>query len=180
MIGSSFDLPRCHVMQPNYILYWEELVPVPYLPCSCSAFLPPVYLRFVISSCQCILACLLLPLVEFYWVELLLARVRAVQQVCNMPLDWALGAFILRSTTYSDVCNRDWIATIIGDESPTLLSLIALLIILMFTAWSISRWWKPQLKTIYDLEKGRYIVTRVGRHWIHFSRVLLVLEAASW
>lgn len=81
-----------------------------------------------------------------------------------MPLDWALGAFILQSTANLAMEHHpDWIATVIGDESPTLLSLIAIFIILMFTAWSISKWRKPQLKTIYDLEKGRYIVTRVNR-----------------
>lgn len=81
----------------------------------------------------------------------------------NIPLDWALGAFILQSTAVLDELHPSWISTIISDDSPTLLSLIALSIMLMVIAWSISKWRKPQLKTIYDLEKGRYIISRVNR-----------------
>ncbi|KAF3431464.1 hypothetical protein FNV43_RR26195 [Rhamnella rubrinervis] len=90
-------------------------------------------------------------------------RISVANQVESIPLDWALGAFILQSTSDLALEQPDWFS-IISDESPTLLSLIAIFIILMFTAWSISKWRKPQLKTIYDLEKGRYIVTRVNRY----------------
>ncbi|KAK6242740.1 hypothetical protein SCA6_008129 [Theobroma cacao] len=90
-------------------------------------------------------------------------RITFANQVENIPLDWALGAFILQSTTNSDVQQPDWITTIISKDSPTLLSIIAISAILIFIAWSISKWRKPQLKTVYDLEKGRYIVTRIGR-----------------
>ncbi|XP_054810155.1 probable apyrase 6 [Prosopis cineraria] len=88
-------------------------------------------------------------------------RIKVANQVGSIPLDWALGAFILQSTADSDAQNHNWIANV-SNGSPTLLLLIAIFVIL-FTAWSISKWRKPQLKTIYDLEKGRYIVTRVGR-----------------
>lgn len=81
----------------------------------------------------------------------------------NIPLDWALGAFILQNTAKLDLEHAHWIANIISDDSPTLLSIIAIFLVLMFVAWSVSKWRKPQLKTIYDLEKGRYIVTRVNR-----------------
>ncbi|CAL5188751.1 unnamed protein product [Lathyrus oleraceus] len=90
-------------------------------------------------------------------------RIKVANQVRNIPLDWALGAFILQTTADSDPHNHNWIASIFSNESPTLLTLVGIFIILLFTAWSISRWRKPQLKTIYDLEKGRYITTRVGR-----------------
>lgn len=93
-----------------------------------------------------------------------LTRITVANQVGSIPLDWALGAFILQSTADLATEQPDWITTVIGDDSPTLLSLIAIFIILLFTAWSISKWRKPQLKTIYDLEKGRYIVTRVNRY----------------
>ncbi|KAK7368048.1 hypothetical protein VNO80_10070 [Phaseolus coccineus] len=88
-------------------------------------------------------------------------RVKVANQVGSIPLDWALGAFILQ-TADADIQNHNWIATIFSDESPTLLSIIGFFLVLL-TAWSISRWRKPQLKTIYDLEKGRYIITRIGR-----------------
>ncbi|BAT99240.1 hypothetical protein LR48_Vigan06g106500 [Vigna angularis] len=89
-------------------------------------------------------------------------RVKVANQVGSIPLDWALGAFILQTTADADIQNHNWIATIFSDESPTLLSIIGFLLVLL-TAWSISRWRKTQLKTIYDLEKGRYIITRIGR-----------------
>lgn len=90
-------------------------------------------------------------------------RIGYANQVGDIPLDWALGAFILQSTTNLEAEHSDWITTVVSDESPTLLSLVVILIILMFTVWSISKCKKPQLKTIYDLEKGRYIVTRINR-----------------
>ncbi|RDX92835.1 putative apyrase 6 [Mucuna pruriens] len=87
-------------------------------------------------------------------------RIKVANQVGIIPLDWALGAFILQTTADGDILqNHNWIATIFSDEPPTLLSIIGIFIMLL-TAWSISRWRKPQLKTIYDLEKGRYITTR--------------------
>ncbi|GMJ04697.1 apyrase 6 [Hibiscus trionum] len=86
-------------------------------------------------------------------------RISFANQVNDIPLDWALGAFILQSTSNSDVEHTEWITNIINSDS-TLLPVIAFSVILMFTAWSILKWRKPQLKTVYDLEKGRYIVTQ--------------------
>ncbi|WVZ12418.1 hypothetical protein V8G54_016948 [Vigna mungo] len=64
--------------------------------------------------------------------------VKVANQVGSIPLDWALGAFILQTTADADIQNRNWIATIFSDESPTLLSIIGFLLVLL-TAWSISR-----------------------------------------
>ncbi|KAK8508138.1 hypothetical protein V6N13_055590 [Hibiscus sabdariffa] len=86
-------------------------------------------------------------------------RISFANQVNDIPLDWALGAFIMQSTAHSDVQHTDWITNIINSDS-TLFSIIAFSVVLMFAAWSISKWRKPRLKTIYDLEKGRYIVTQ--------------------
>ncbi|XP_059655847.1 probable apyrase 6 [Cornus florida] len=90
-------------------------------------------------------------------------RIGFVNQVGDIPLDWALGAFILQSTSDLDIEHPNWIPNIIRNDSSTLLVLFGILIILTFTAWTVSKWRKPQLKTIYDLEKGKYIVTRIGR-----------------
>ncbi|XP_059648839.1 probable apyrase 6 [Cornus florida] len=76
-----------------------------------------------------------------------------VNQVADIPLDWALGAFILQSTADLDVELPNWISYIVRDDSPSLLALCVILIALMFTAWSVSKWRKPQFKTIYDLDK---------------------------
>lgn len=85
-------------------------------------------------------------------------------QVRNIPLDWALGAFILNSSTNSNMMHHHtWIASLIGDDTPTLPSLIVISVLVMILAWFISKCRKPQLKTIYDLEKGRYIISRVNR-----------------
>ncbi|KAJ4974401.1 hypothetical protein NE237_007575 [Protea cynaroides] len=89
-------------------------------------------------------------------------RIDFVNQVGDIPLDWALGAFILQNTAGSAMGQTDWIAPIIIEDSSTLLSLVIVAAILILTVWSLSKWRKPQLKTIYDLEKGRYIVTRVN------------------
>ncbi|PPD82955.1 hypothetical protein GOBAR_DD20109 [Gossypium barbadense] len=90
-------------------------------------------------------------------------RISFANRVENIPLDWALGAFILQNMAKLDAQQIDWITTIISNDSPTLFSIIAVSAILMFIAWFILKWRKPELKTVYDLEKGRYIVTRIGR-----------------
>lgn len=79
-----------------------------------------------------------------------------------MPIDWALGAFILLKTDNAGG-RKGLITSILGDDPSSLLSLFIVSTVLVFTVCSICKWRKPQLKTIYDLEKGRYIVTRVNR-----------------
>lgn len=85
-----------------------------------------------------------------------------------MPLDWALGAFILQSsealknmeqTTHS-------IGSVVFADTSSVLILVAIVLVLVSTAmYCNNTCTKPQLKTIYDLEKGKYIITRVNnRH----------------
>ncbi|XP_038707418.1 probable apyrase 6 [Tripterygium wilfordii] len=45
-------------------------------------------------------------------------RVGFANQVGNIPLDWALGAFILQTTAVLDVEQPDWITTITMEETP--------------------------------------------------------------
>ncbi|PNT17006.1 hypothetical protein POPTR_010G169100v4 [Populus trichocarpa] len=91
-------------------------------------------------------------------------RIGFANQVGNIPLDWASGAFILYTNAALDMEEHsDWIVTIISDDPLTLLSLIGIAIVLIFVAWPISKWGKHQLKTFYDLERGWYIVTRGGK-----------------
>ncbi|XP_060215330.1 probable apyrase 6 isoform X1 [Lycium barbarum] len=90
-------------------------------------------------------------------------RIGYANQVENIPLDWALGAFILQSTAELDKEHSGWFANMFSEDSLILLLFFAFFILVMFTAWYVSKWRKPQLKTIYDLEKGKYIVTRIGR-----------------
>lgn len=94
---------------------------------------------------------------------LFLNRIAFANQVGSVPLDWALGAFILQTTAAADAEKPNWPFAILINHSPILLSVVAILMISMLVSWTLSKWRKPQVKTIYDLEKGRYIVTRVNR-----------------
>lgn len=82
----------------------------------------------------------------------------------NTPLDWALGAFILQSAAELDENNSDLMGTVIRGELSSLPLLFGLLLVFVFVSWFVSKWRKPQLKTIYDLEKGKYITTRISRY----------------
>lgn len=90
-------------------------------------------------------------------------RIGYANQVENIPLDWALGAFILQNTENFNGGSRGWIAAILGDGFPNLFLLMGAVILLISVTWYFSHWRKPSFKTIYDLEKGRYIVTRISR-----------------
>ncbi|KAL6009720.1 hypothetical protein ACLOJK_000149 [Asimina triloba] len=88
-------------------------------------------------------------------------RVGFSDKVLSAPLDWTLGAFILQ-TVEPDAEPEDPVR-FAGDESVTYLILFAILFLAVLAAFYVSKWRKPQLKTVYDLEKGHYIVTRVPR-----------------
>ncbi|XP_006827247.2 probable apyrase 6 isoform X1 [Amborella trichopoda] len=88
-------------------------------------------------------------------------RIDFVNQIQNISLDWALGAFILHASSNTELAHPNHQTS--GDENLTFLALILVSALIVVAAWYISRWRKPQLKTIYDLENGRYIVTRVSR-----------------
>lgn len=81
----------------------------------------------------------------------------------GIPLDWMLGAFILQTMLEPLELETDSLVQIVGNESVTYFSLFAFLLIAVLAAFFVLKWRKPQLKTIYDLEKGRYIVTHVPR-----------------
>ncbi|KAI3720232.1 hypothetical protein L6452_21145 [Arctium lappa] len=89
-------------------------------------------------------------------------RIRYANQVSDIPLDWALGAFISQIMSELDVGQLYPVKSILGVDSWTLAFVIFLL---MGAAYLGSKWRNPpNVKTIYDLEKGKYIVTRIGRH----------------
>lgn len=87
-------------------------------------------------------------------------RIAYANQVQNIPLDWALGAFIMQT---ADELDSKSTGTIIQHNFTTSVVLFGILFVVI-VAWTVSKWKKPQLKTIYDLEKGKYIITRVGRN----------------
>ncbi|KAL6513905.1 hypothetical protein OROHE_019361 [Orobanche hederae] len=91
-------------------------------------------------------------------------RIGYANQVHDIPLDWALGAFILQSASNLDVGHSNWMDTVISGNSSKLPLVFGFFLVLILVSWFVLKWRKPQLKTIYDLEKGKYIVTRIGRY----------------
>lgn len=89
-------------------------------------------------------------------------RVGFANQMGNAPLDWTLGAFIMQTVEEPEM-DPDNLTRIIGNNTVTYLSMFAALFFVIIAAFFVSQLRKPQLKTIYDLEKGHYIVTRVPR-----------------
>ncbi|KAK1278868.1 putative apyrase 6 [Acorus gramineus] len=80
----------------------------------------------------------------------------------SVPLDWTLGAFILQTVAEPEV-ELDNLGNIVGNDAVVYLSLFAFLFLVILAAFYVSRWHKPRLKTVYDLEKGYYIVKSVSR-----------------
>ncbi|KAG0471331.1 hypothetical protein HPP92_015877 [Vanilla planifolia] len=80
------------------------------------------------------------------------SRLWFANQVDGIHLDWALGAFILQTKEH-----LGWAASIFHFNFFSLLGIITVFLLLMFFIWLMLRLQKPQLKTVYDLEKGRYI-----------------------
>ncbi|CAO2829586.1 unnamed protein product [Amaranthus hypochondriacus] len=90
-------------------------------------------------------------------------RIGYTNKVDNISLDWALGAFILQTTEANNGANQGWIASLTSDIFSNVFLITGGFILLIFAACYISQWRKPYFKTIYDLEKGRYIKTRINR-----------------
>lgn len=91
-------------------------------------------------------------------------RVAFANQTGNLVLDWTLGAFIVETMLEPLEWELDNnLGQIVGNESVTYFSFFAFLLIAVFAVFFVLQSRKPQLKTIYDLEKGRYIITRVPR-----------------
>ncbi|KAL2903908.1 putative apyrase 6 [Bienertia sinuspersici] len=90
-------------------------------------------------------------------------RIGYTNQVENVPLDWALGAVILQTTGATNGANHGWISSLIGIDFPNISLIMVATTLLIFAVCYISHWRKPYFKTIYDLERGRYIVTRINR-----------------
>jgi len=98
---------------------------------------------------------------------ILICRVGFGDQKINSHVDWTLGSFIIE--TMAEPLELEHIDTgmIVGNESLTYFSLFAFLFLFILAAFFVMQWRKPQLKTVYDLEKGRYIVTRLPK-WLWY------------
>ncbi|KAL8230037.1 hypothetical protein R6Q57_014937 [Mikania cordata] len=90
-------------------------------------------------------------------------RIGYANQVNKIPLDWAFGAFISQITHDLNIKQLYPTKSTLNADSSTLGGLV-FVIFLLFAVYYVSAWRKPSVKTIYDLEKGKYIFTRVSRH----------------
>ncbi|KAJ8461143.1 hypothetical protein OPV22_034069 [Ensete ventricosum] len=78
----------------------------------------------------------------------------------SSPLDWTLGAFILQTVVETE-SGAETITNIAGSDTLTFISLFAILLLVILSVLYVWNCRRPRLKTIYDLEKGHYIVTRM-------------------
>ncbi|CAL5001937.1 unnamed protein product [Urochloa decumbens] len=90
-------------------------------------------------------------------------RIDVVNQIHGVPVDWALGAFVVQTTLNRTEYSDSSVSYLNSYDSSGLAPLFLITTVVVFTAFSILRWRRPQLKTIYGMEKGRYIITRVNR-----------------
>uniref|UniRef100_A0A803LXH6 Apyrase 6 n=2 Tax=Chenopodium quinoa TaxID=63459 RepID=A0A803LXH6_CHEQI len=82
----------------------------------------------------------------------------------STPVDWRLGAFISQTIMESfDSITEHYDTHIVENESVTYFLFAVLIVFVLLATFFVMKLRKPQFKTIYDLEKGRYIVTRVPR-----------------
>ncbi|KAF7831555.1 putative apyrase 6 [Senna tora] len=90
-------------------------------------------------------------------------RVGFGNQKKSFHVDWTLGSFIIETMAEPHELEHVDTGLIVGNESVTYFSMFAFLFLIVLAAFFVLQWRKPQLKTVYDLEKGHYIVTRVPR-----------------
>ncbi|KAK3147095.1 hypothetical protein QOZ80_3BG0277990 [Eleusine coracana subsp. coracana] len=85
-------------------------------------------------------------------------RMEYTNQVGDIQVEWALGAFIALMQI-TNLAPSYAAATSTRSNRP----LAAVLgMFLLCGVFFVSRWRKPKTKIIYDLEKGRYIITRIS------------------
>lgn len=84
-----------------------------------------------------------------------MCRIRFTNKVHDVPLDWALGALIVKLSEEEQIPH-------VGLFSAGHVKVLLLLVVLtvgIVAIWSVARWRRSKVTTIYDLEKGRYITT---------------------
>ncbi|XP_010922903.1 probable apyrase 6 isoform X2 [Elaeis guineensis] len=89
-------------------------------------------------------------------------RIGFADPIVSAPFDWTLGAFILHTVVEPEL-ETEIVTQIVGNDAITYIELFAILFMAILAALFLSNWRKPRFKTVYDLEKGHYIVTRVPR-----------------
>ncbi|KAK6926443.1 Nucleoside phosphatase GDA1/CD39 [Dillenia turbinata] len=91
-------------------------------------------------------------------------RIGFAQHGNGGAVDWTLGAFVLQTMLFEPLeLEPDNSDHVVGNDMVTFFTLFAILLMVVVAALFVVKWRRPQLRTIYDLEKGHYIVTRVPR-----------------
>ncbi|RCV44572.1 hypothetical protein SETIT_9G385000v2 [Setaria italica] len=85
-------------------------------------------------------------------------RIEYSNQVGDIQVEWALGAFITLMQHLS--LKPSHTAAASTHSNRPLFAVVGMF--LLCGAFLVSRWRKPKTKIIYDLEKGRYIITRIS------------------
>lgn len=93
--------------------------------------------------------------------KVILCRIGFSNHTGATALDWTLGAFIFQSVLKPPEIEPENEVKIVGSDSVTYFSLFAIILIALLAMFFVLQLRKPQLKIIYDLEKGHY--TRVPR-----------------
>lgn len=83
-------------------------------------------------------------------------RIDFANNVGAVQAEWALGAFVVQRMENTPHVSASMFRS-------SLAPLLVILSLLLFISISIAKFRRPQTKTIYDLEKGRYIVTHLTR-----------------
>jgi apyrase len=87
-----------------------------------------------------------------------LIRIEYSNQIGDIQVEWALGAYITLMQDSSLKPSHTAVAS--THSNRPLFAVVGMF--LLCGALLVSRWRKPRTKIIYDLEKGRYIITRIS------------------
>ncbi|CAL4922910.1 unnamed protein product [Urochloa decumbens] len=85
-------------------------------------------------------------------------RIEYSNQAGDIQVEWALGAFI--TLMHNTSLKPSHTAAASTHSNTALFAAVGMF--LLCGVFMVSRWRKPKTKIIYDLEKGRYIITRIS------------------
>lgn len=98
---------------------------------------------------------------EYFGISMTAKRIGLGTPGENISPAWIYGAFILQLMQEPVEMERENIEEIVGNDAVTYLTLFTVLLIAVLGAVFLLKCQKPQVKTVYDLQKGHYIVTRL-------------------
>lgn len=90
--------------------------------------------------------------------------------VNNVPVEWTLGFFLTH--LLEEKARSSPSVVVFGEFFGNVALFIGLSAIAGILLCLVTRWRRPQLKTIYDLEKGRYFTTAARGRWFTIWAVL--------